>query len=82
MMGQQKPSGVYYGGVLSRVLLHSWTWALMGQQKSSGVYYGGVLSRVLLLSWTWGHDGAAETIRCVLWWSPVPGPAPLLDMGQ
>ncbi len=43
---------------------------------------GGAVSQVLLHSWTWGSDGAAETIRCVLWWSHVPGPPPLLDLGQ
>ena len=135
MMGQQKPSGVYYGRAMSRVFVHSWSWgrdgsaetircvlwwsrvpgpaplldeepcwgtrnnllfttvepcpgsssthglgAMMGQQKSSGLYYGGAVSLVLLHSWSWGRYGAAETIRCVLWWSPVPGPPPLVNM--
>jgi hypothetical protein len=26
MMGQQKPSGVYYGGAVTQVFLLSWTW--------------------------------------------------------
>jgi hypothetical protein len=54
---------------------------MMGQQKPSGVYYGRAMSRVFVHSWSWGRDGSAETIRCVLWWSRVPGPPPLVELG-
>jgi hypothetical protein len=53
-MGHQKQSAVYYGGAVSWVLLHSWTWGNDGAAEIIRfvLWWSRAVSQVLLRSWS------------------------------